>query len=60
MSDLAQLLMPAVRWDAASGFEGERAAIARALELGVGGFILFGGEQDAVRALTKELRAKLK
>lgn len=58
MSDLAQLLMPAVRWDAARGFEGERAAIASALELGVGGFILFGGEQDAVRALTKELRAK--
>ena len=58
MSDLAQLLMPAVRWDPARGYEGERPAIARALELGVGGFILFGGEQDAVRALTKELRAK--
>lgn len=56
--NVANLLLPAIRWDAARGFEGERDAIARALALGVGGFILFGGEQDAVRQLTKELRQR--
>src|ERR687885_771592 len=58
MSDIAQLLLPAVRWDPARGFDGERPLIDRALALGVGGFILFGGEQDAVRALTKQLRQR--
>ena len=56
MSDIAQLLLPAIRWDPARGYDGERPLIERALRLGVGGFILFGGEQDAVRALTKDLR----
>lgn len=55
---VANLLVPALRWDAERGFEASRSAIERALELGVGGFILFGGEQDAVRALTKELRQR--
>jgi beta-glucosidase len=54
----ASLLLPAVRYDPNRGFEAERAQIERAMALGVGGFILFGGEQDAVRALTKELRLR--
>ena len=58
MSELAQLLLPAIRWDAAHGYDGQRAFIDRALQLGVGGFILFGGEQEAVRALTKEVRQR--
>jgi beta-glucosidase-like glycosyl hydrolase len=56
--DVARLLLPAVRWSAESGFEGSREVIERGLELGVGGFILFGGEADGVRALTAELRRR--
>ena len=58
MSNVAELLLPAIRWDPDKGYEGSRDEIAHALDLGVGGFILFGGEEEAVRALTKELRAK--
>ena len=55
---VATLLLPAIRWDDARGFDGERETIERGLALGVGGFILLGGEQDAVRQLTKELRQR--
>jgi beta-glucosidase len=58
MSEVAELLVPAIRWDSARGYDGSRSFIDKALELGVGGFILFGGEQEAVRALTKELRTR--
>jgi beta-glucosidase-like glycosyl hydrolase len=56
--NVARLLLPAIRWDAESGFEGYRETIERGLELGVGGFILFGGEARAVRALTDELHRR--
>ncbi len=52
MSDLSQLLIPAIRWDPAEGFAGSREAIDRALAAGVGGVILFGGEIAAVAELT--------
>ena len=58
MSAAAALLLPAIRWDVNHGFGAEQEAIDRALALGVGGFILFGGDQERVRALTKELRQK--
>ena len=58
MSAASALLLPAIRWDANHGFAAEREAIEKALALGVGGFILFGGDQERVRALTKELRQK--
>lgn len=59
MSDVAQLLLPAIRWDdAAGGFAGQRAAIDVALELGVGGFIIFGGHWGEVRSLIAELRSR--
>jgi beta-glucosidase-like glycosyl hydrolase len=58
MSAAAALLLPAIRWDTNHGFDAEHAAIDKALALGVGGFILFGGDQERVRALTKELRQK--
>ncbi len=58
MSAASALLLPAIRWDANHGYNAERPAIDKALALGVGGFILFGGEQEKVRALTKELRQK--
>jgi beta-glucosidase-like glycosyl hydrolase len=56
--NVARLLLPAIRWDAESGFEGYRETIEHGLELGVGGFILFGGEANAVRALTDELHRR--
>jgi beta-glucosidase len=58
MSDIAQLLLPALRWDTTVGWEKERPLIEKGLQLGVGGFILFGGVEDAVRSLTKELRQR--
>jgi beta-glucosidase-like glycosyl hydrolase len=51
----ARLLLPAVRWDAEHGFQNQWGEIENALQLGVGGFILFGGEAGAVRDLTEEL-----
>jgi beta-glucosidase-like glycosyl hydrolase len=55
---VAQLLLPALRWDTTVGWEKERPLIEKGLQLGVGGFILFGGVEDAVRSLTKELRQR--
>ena len=56
MGNVAELLVPAIRWDTTTGYDGERKRIARALELGVGGFILRGGPEAEVRALIKDLR----
>ena len=58
MSEIAELFLPAIRWDATRGYEGERAAIDTALSLGVGGFILFGGPSEHVAALTEDLHSK--
>ncbi|MEP6764222.1 MAG: glycoside hydrolase family 3 N-terminal domain-containing protein [Gemmatimonadaceae bacterium] len=58
--DLAQLLIPAIPWSQGSGFGDARPLINEALALGVGGFLLLGGEQDVVRALAKELQLKSK
>jgi beta-glucosidase len=56
MGNVAELLVPAIRWDATTGFDAERARIKRALELGVGGFVLRGGPEAEVRGLIKDLR----
>src|SRR5688572_9734342 len=56
MGNVAELLVPLICWDTTTGYEAERRRIARALELGVGGFILRGGAEADVRALIKELR----
>ncbi|MBY0488934.1 MAG: hypothetical protein K2R93_03745 [Gemmatimonadaceae bacterium] len=56
--DLAQLLIPVIRWSPDRGFAEVRPLIDEALALGVGGFQLMGGEQDGVRALAKELQLK--
>ena len=56
MGNVAELLVPVIRWDATTGFDRERQRITRALELGVGGFILRGGAEADVRGLIKELR----
>lgn len=50
--------MPSLRWREGEGFAHEAEAIAAALELGAGGFVLFGGTEDDVRALTASLRAR--
>ena len=56
--NVARLLLPAIRWDAEKGFDGNRETIEHGLGRGVGGFILFGGEANAVRALTDELHRR--
>lgn len=56
--DVASLLVPVLRWENGSGFAAARPFIAEALELGVGGFKLVGGDQDAVRALAKEMQQR--
>lgn len=56
--NVARLLLPALRWNDGDGFGGFRDTIERGLALGVGGFILFGGQANAVRELTAELRRR--
>jgi beta-glucosidase len=53
-----RLIVPALRWSSATGFAHERSTIAEALQLGVGGFMIFGGTVPAVRALVQELRER--
>lgn len=52
---LGRLLLPALRAAPNGGFDHEAATIEQALRLGAGGFILFGGTAESVRALTAEL-----
>ncbi len=54
-SNPARLIMPALRSDALSGFAHEAGRIADTLELGVGGYIIFGGTSESVRRLTADL-----
>lgn len=53
----ADIVLPAIRWDAEQGYAPYHERIERWQKLGVGGFIIFGGEREATRALTQELRA---
>ena len=58
MSDTAhpgRLILPALRARPDGSFGHEAGAIADALDLGVGGFILFGGTVESVRRLTADL-----
>jgi beta-glucosidase-like glycosyl hydrolase len=57
-ASLAQLLIPALEADADGRFTSARARFEEGLALGVGGFLLYGGETDAVRALTKEAQQR--
>lgn len=57
---VARLVLPALRWRRETGFHHEHEAMRRALDLGVGGFIVFGvpgARADEVAALTAEIRA---
>lgn len=49
------MILPALRWRPDGGFAHEAGAIADALDLGVGGFIIFGGTAESVRRLTSDL-----
>ena len=60
MRNVAELLVPAIQWDTTTGFTRERVRIARALELGVGGFVLHGGPEAEVRSLIKDIRQSSK
>ncbi|HZF68306.1 MAG TPA: glycoside hydrolase family 3 N-terminal domain-containing protein, partial [Gemmatirosa sp.] len=57
-ASLAQLLIPALVADADGRFTAARARFEEGLALGVGGFLLQGGNSDAVRALTKEAQQR--
>ena len=56
MRELAQLLLPAVRWDPAAGFAPALPAVVRGIAAGVGGFVIEGGTRDAVAELTDTIR----
>src|SRR6188474_2718776 len=58
MMRLARLLFPDLRADSNGAFDHQEDRIRLCLRLGVGGFILFGGRADQVRALTERLRAE--
>jgi beta-glucosidase-like glycosyl hydrolase len=53
-----RLLFPALRWHPDHGFTPAARTIELALELGAGGFIVFGGPAGDVAALTAELRGR--
>ncbi len=55
MSEIAQLMLPAIRWDRDKGFSQADAEIEKALKAGVGGFIFFGGPASEVRGLIKHI-----
>jgi beta-glucosidase-like glycosyl hydrolase len=52
----ARLVLPAIRWRTGSGFAQEMDHARRALDRGVGGFILFGGTAESVSRLSRELQ----
>jgi len=53
----AELALPAIRWDPDRGYAPAQPDIERALDAGVGGFVLFGGERAATQALVRDLLA---
>lgn len=58
---LGRLAFPALRWRPQTGFAHEDRSIDHALELGVGGFIIFGvggARADEIAELTAELRRR--
>ena len=58
MNPIAELLVPAIHWHRDGGFTPARPVIERALAIGVGGFVVYGGETDAVLTLMRELRKR--
>ena len=56
MRDIARLLLPAIRWNPHLGTAAVRPAVERALDAGVGGFVLDGVPADASAELTEGIR----
>jgi len=56
MRELAQLLLPAVRWDPVAGFAPALPGVMRGIAAGVGGFVIEAGSRDAVAELTATIR----
>ncbi len=56
--DPGRLILPALRAGLGGTFGHEAGAIADALDLGVGGFIIFGGNAETVRRLTADLQRR--
>jgi beta-glucosidase-like glycosyl hydrolase len=54
---LARLLFPAVRWQG-DRYVGEHVEVERALERGVGGFIVFGGDARPLAEWTRDVRSR--
>jgi beta-glucosidase-like glycosyl hydrolase len=57
MNRFARVIFPSLRWRARTGYRHEQARIDATLELGVGGYIIFGGTADAARRLAGQLQA---
>ncbi|MFQ5551804.1 MAG: glycoside hydrolase family 3 N-terminal domain-containing protein, partial [Gemmatimonadales bacterium] len=57
MIDAARLVFPSLRWRQSTGFAHEREKIDRTLELGAGGYIIFGGTAGEVRRLITDLQS---
>src|SRR5262245_932483 len=59
VSNIAELIAPAVRWNAAANkYDCEGGTLDEALEVGVGAFCFFGGNIDAARALIADLTVR--
>lgn len=52
----AGVVFPALRWSDAIGYGLDEPSVTRALDVGVGGFLFFGGTAEAAAAATAELR----
>lgn len=57
MRELGQHIIAAIGWDREHGWDGTREAIDRALEVGVGGFLIRGGPRGEVAQLCRAIHA---
>ena len=53
-----RILFPAIRWSHDTGWDDYAETMRLGAELGVGGYIIFGGPAEGVRELTAELRRR--
>src|SRR5687768_3819343 len=59
MRDIARLLLPSVRWDPARGMAAMRPGIERAIDAGVGGFVLDPMSAAGAGELTAFIRQRV-
>ncbi|HEX6048685.1 MAG TPA: glycoside hydrolase family 3 N-terminal domain-containing protein [Gemmatimonadaceae bacterium] len=58
MREIARLLLPSIRWNPTLGMAAVRPAVERALDAGVGGFVLDGVPMEASIELTTAIRGR--